>query len=141
MHRAGVDRAFDDGLGRARAEILLRIGDELGAAAARAEIVRMTVKLGAVTSVILSVLEVPESEAAIRSGVPPVGAVVSSVMFTADVVEVLPAASPNWAEIDLEPSEPRSPEMTVSVTLPVLISLAVMVWFTGCVNAAPLSSN
>ena len=38
-----------------------------------------TVKLGAVTSVRLSVLELPLSEPATRSGVPPVGAVVFSV--------------------------------------------------------------
>ena len=38
-----------------------------------------TVKLGAVTEVILSLFEVPLSEAATRSGVPPVGAVVLSV--------------------------------------------------------------
>ena len=38
-----------------------------------------TVKLGAVTSVMSSVCDVPESDAAARTGVPPVGAVVFSV--------------------------------------------------------------
>ena len=37
--------------------------------------------------------DAPESEAAIRSGVPPVGAVVSRVIVRAQVVDVLPAAS------------------------------------------------
>ena len=38
-----------------------------------------TVKLGAVTSVMPSVCDVPESDAAARTGVPPLGAVVFSV--------------------------------------------------------------
>ncbi len=47
MHRAGVDRAFDDRFGFALAQIFLRIGDELGSAAGRAEIIRVAVMLGA----------------------------------------------------------------------------------------------
>ena len=40
MHRAGVDRAFGDGLGGARlAQILLRVGGELRPAAAGAEVI------------------------------------------------------------------------------------------------------
>ncbi|MEO8834552.1 MAG: hypothetical protein ABI407_20270, partial [Bradyrhizobium sp.] len=66
-----------------------------------------TVKLGAVTLVRLSVLDIPESDAAVRSGAPPAGAVVSSVMTSAAVVELLPATSLNCAVIDFEPSAPR----------------------------------
>ena len=51
-----------------------------------------TVKLGAVTSVMLSVLEIPESDAATKFGVPPVGAVVSSVKLS-EAVPVLPKLS------------------------------------------------
>ena len=47
MHRAGVDRAFDNRLRRALAEIFLRIGDEFRAAAGRAEIIGMAAMIGA----------------------------------------------------------------------------------------------
>ncbi len=53
-----------------------------------------TVKVGLVMSVMLSVAEAPESDAATRSGVPPVGAVVSMVtLMAAEATPVLPAAS------------------------------------------------
>ncbi len=48
MHRAGVDRAFDDGFGRARAQIFLRVGEEFGFAAVAAEIIRVALVIGAV---------------------------------------------------------------------------------------------
>src|SRR6185437_3431886 len=41
VHRAGVDRAFDDRRGLARAKILVRIGREFRFAAGRAEIIWM----------------------------------------------------------------------------------------------------
>ena len=47
MHRARVGRAFDHRLGRARAEIFLRIGDEFGAAAWIAKIIGVAVIIGA----------------------------------------------------------------------------------------------
>ncbi len=53
---------------------------------------RAFVKLSAVTSVILSLLENPLSETATRSGVPQVGAMVSTVSVV-EVVAELPAAS------------------------------------------------
>ena len=46
------------------------------------------------------------------------GAVVSSVITSAAVVEVLPATSLNCAKICLVPSAPRSPAVTVRLTLP-----------------------
>ena len=59
------------------------------------------VNLRFVTPVSLSVCDAPEFEAAARSGVPPVGAEPSSsVIDSAPVVELLPAASLNCAEID-----------------------------------------
>ena len=51
-----------------------------------------TVKLGAVAAVMLSVLELPVSEPATRSGVPPLGAVVSRVKVS-EAEPVLPKAS------------------------------------------------
>ena len=69
------------------------------------------------------------------------GAVVSSVITSAAVVEVLPATSLNCAEICLVPSAPRSPAVTVRLTLPAVISAAVMVWVTGWASAEPPSSN
>ena len=48
MHRAGVDRAFDDRLRLALAEIFLRVGGEFGAAAGRAEIIGVAAMIGAV---------------------------------------------------------------------------------------------
>ena len=59
------------------------------------------------------------------------GAVVSSVITSAAVVEVLPATSLNCAVIDLVPSAPRSPAVTLRLTLPAVMSAAVMVWVTG----------
>ena len=56
------------------------------------------------------------------------GAVVSSVITSAAVVELLPATSLNCAVIDFEPSAPRSPAVTVRLTLPAVMSAAVMVW-------------
>jgi hypothetical protein len=47
MHRASVDRAFDHRLGFARLKILLRIGEELGFAAVAAEIISLTLVVGA----------------------------------------------------------------------------------------------
>ena len=69
------------------------------------------------------------------------GAVVSSVITSAAVVEVLPATSLNCAVIDLVPSAPRSPAVTVRLTLPAVMSVAVMVWVTGWASAEPPSSN
>ena len=48
MHRAGVDGAFDHRLRLARAQIFLRVGDELGAAARIAEIIGVAAIVGAV---------------------------------------------------------------------------------------------
>ena len=97
-----------------------------------------TVKVGAVTSVMPSVCDVPESDAAVRTGVPPLGAVVSSVMVSAAVVELLPKESLNCAEICLLPSAPRSPAVTVRLTLPAVMSAAVTVCVTGCASAATI---
>ena len=80
-------------------------------------------KVGAVTSVTPSVCEVPESDAAVSAGVPPLGAVVSSVMVSAAVVELLPKASL---------SSPRAAcchrlevaGVTVRLTLPAVMSAA-----------------
>ena len=72
---------------------------------------------------------------------PPVGAVVSRVIVSAAVVELLPNASLNCAEICLLPSAPRSPAVTVRLTLPAVMSAAVMVCVTGCASADPPSSN
>ena len=47
MHRAGVDGAFDHRLGFALAQIFLRVGDELGAAAGGAEIIGVAAVIGA----------------------------------------------------------------------------------------------
>ena len=67
---------------------------------------------------------------------------VSSVTASAEVVEVLPAASENFAEIDLLPSVPRSPAVTVRLTLPAVISADVMVCVTACAPApTPPSSS
>ena len=43
-----------------------------------------TVNVGLVTLVRLSLCDVPESDATVRAGVPPVGATVSTVTFSAD---------------------------------------------------------
>ena len=84
----------------------------------------------------------PESEPAIRSGVPPVGAVVSRVIASAEVVELLPAVSLKWAEICLLPSAPRSPAVTVRLTLPAMMSAALIVCVTGCAkDTLPSSSS
>ncbi len=47
MHRAGVDRAFDDGRRFARLQVLLRIGNEFRAAAGGAEEIGVAVVIGA----------------------------------------------------------------------------------------------
>src|SRR6202011_2144817 len=100
-----------------------------------------TVNVGAVTLVMSSLCEMPESDAAARTGVPPPGATVSSVMISAAVVELLPKPSLNCAEIALLPSRPRSPATTARLTLPAVTSAAVMVWVTGCASAEPPSSS
>ena len=69
------------------------------------------------------------------------GAVVSSVMFSAEVVELLPKVSLSCAETDLLPSAPRSPATTVRLTLPAVTSAAVMVCVTGCASAEPPSNS
>ena len=52
-----------------------------------------TVNVGLVTLVRLSLCELPEFDATVRAGVPPVGVIVSTVAVTAVVVVVLPAVS------------------------------------------------
>ena len=101
----------------------------------------LPVNTGVVTLVMLSVFEEPESVAAVMSGADGGAAVVSSVMVSAAVVEVLPAASLNCAEIALPPSAPRSPAVTARLTLPAVTSAAVMVWLTGCAKGEPPSSS
>src|SRR5262249_9323510 len=51
VHRAGIDRAFGDGLRLAQVEILLRIAYEFRPAAGRAEIIGMALIIGAVRDV------------------------------------------------------------------------------------------
>src|SRR5437899_10120452 len=74
-----------------------------------------TVKLGLVTLVLLSLLLPPgpaESDASVRSGVPPEGAVVSRVISTAQQIAVLPSLTEHVSRLQLEPNEPRSAEVT-----------------------------
>ena len=51
------------------------------------------------------------------------------------------SASLSCAAICLLPSAPRSPAVTVRLTLPAVMSAAVMVWVTGWASADPPSSN
>ena len=69
------------------------------------------------------------------------GAVVSSVIVSAEVVEELPAASLNFAEIALPPSAPRSPAVTARLTLPAVTSAEVIVCVTGCASGEPASNS
>ena len=62
-----------------------------------------TVKVGAVAAVMLSLLELPVSDAAIGFGVPPLGAVVSNMKLS-EAVPVLPRASVWLATIVCAPS-------------------------------------
>ena len=62
-----------------------------------------TVNVGLVTLVRLSLCELPESDATVRAGVPPVGAVVSKVKVMAEL-PVLPAASVSLATMVCVPS-------------------------------------
>ena len=69
------------------------------------------------------------------------GAVVSNVKLTAELIELLPAASLNWAVTSLLPSAPRSPAVTVRLTLPAATSVAVMRCITGCASGEPFRSS
>ena len=84
-----------------------------------------TVKLGAVTSVMLSVLETPLSEAAARSGAPPLGAMVSTVSVV-EVLDELPAASVATA-------------VTTSAPWPAGVTDVVQCPVPSTVTAAPLT--
>ena len=71
---------------------------------------------GVASLVVSSLSEVPLSDAATKSGVPPVGSSVSRVSESAAVVLSLPAVSDSLAVIDFVPSAPRSPSVTVNST-------------------------
>ena len=72
-----------------------------------------TAKLGAVTSVMSSVLDVPESEAAVRLGMPPVGAVGyrahSPVELKLALERALNQDGPIVIEVPSEPGSDTSP--------------------------------
>ena len=67
------------------------------------------------------------------------GLVVSTVIVSAEVSEVLLAKSLKWAEINFALSAPRSPGVTVRFTKPASISANVIVWVTGCKRELPPS--
>ena len=95
------------------------------------------VPVSAWLAVSFAALTTPLITAASAAGAGFAGAVVSSVTPSAEVVELLPAASVNWAVIDFEPSAPRSPAVTVRLTPPAVTSAAVIVCVTGCASAEP----